>query len=966
MSDTRSSYWDNLKGVLICLVVFAHFIYDFTDYVVIDIIVFLIYVFHMPAFVFVSGHFTHDPPKIRKLVTAFVIFQCVYLLCEFKLLGYIDLLAPAYVCWYLVALIVWRLIAKYLPRKIYLIPALMLVAVLAGFLPDIGNRFGLTRILAFLVFFAAGLFCSEENVTRIRKAIGPLIGIGILFGAVAGSFVAKTFFNYTKQDMVMLEYSSLQMFTGRLVILILAFVFIIGLIAVIPDKKSIITVLGRNSLPVFLIHRGITFVFTWSVDKAGITDYKLIIALGIIASAITLAATGNDAFAKGFDMFLSSTVARDVKFRRLITGILVAFVTLIFIAVSVTDYLAIDADSNAGMWTVSRNTQNEDRIYRICSDAQAQDLEDDVRIVFAGDLILLEDQVRLAYDEETDSYDFSNMFEYTADEISSADLAIGVYEGPSGGEEIGYTTSNYGDGKYLRLNFPDEFATAIAEAGFDFVTTSNNHLLDSGLDAALRTNEVLDEAGLMHIGTYSSEADRQQNRVQIVEVEGMRIAILAYTFGTNYHDISEFFDGEYASLTGVIAGADSPYYEQSLQNVQDDFEYARSLEPDLIIVLPHMGTQFADEADEFQTMWRDTFVELGADIILGDHTHSVQPAFMEEVDGRMTFTAYCPGNYANVYREYNGDASALIEVFIDPDTHEVTGGGLIPMWTTAQADGNYRPIPIWDIMTDDELRSQLTVDDLARVAEVHEHITGVVLGEPMRLDMIEPDYLFDEGGFMRRHCDELEITDEMESSEFLDSISNSGSVCFIGDSITYGTKNGGVPWYEPLEGVIDGTIGSLSYGGWTTLDIINNIHNLQPADVYVFAIGTNDVRYDNAQVGAATAEDYITNIETIEQAARDLNPDCTIWFIAPWISFDGDQVSPLPIEEVTSRRIEYSEALEQFCDAHGDNYIDPNPYIENAVTHAPQTDYLLDWIHPNVRQGVALYSEAVILSAENA
>lgn len=966
MSDTRSSYWDNIKGILISLVVFAHFIYDFTDLFVIDIIVFLIYVFHMPAFVFVSGKFTHDPPKLKKMVTALVIFQCLYLLCEFKLLGYIDLLAPAYVCWYLVALIVWRLLAKYLPRKIYLFPALLLLSLLAGFLPDIGNRFGITRILAFFIFFAAGLFCSDETVAKIRKAINPLIGFGILLCGAAGSFVAYTFFNYSKQDMVMMQYSSLEMFTGRLVIIVLAFVYIIGLMTAIPDKKSIFTTLGRNSLPVFLIHRAVTFLFSWGVNKAGITDYKLIIALGIIASAITLAVFGNDAFANGFDKFLTSADVKDVKFRRFVTGILIAFTTIVFAAVSVADYLGPGTTGDNGMWSVTpagaAPASYEDRIYRVCSDARAQDLEDDVRIVFAGDLILLENQVRLAYDEETDSYDFSSMFEYTTDEISSADLAIGVYEGPSGGEELGYTTSNYGDGKYLRLNFPDEFAAEVAEAGFDLVTTSNNHILDSGLDAALRTNEVLDEAGLMHIGTYASEADRQQNRVQIVEVEGMRIAVLAYTFGTNYHDVSEFFDGEYASLTGVIVGADSPYYERSLEIVTDDFEYARSLEPDLILVLPHMGTQFADAPDEFQTMWRQTFIDLGADIILGDHSHSVQPAFMEEVDGRMTFTAYCPGNYANVYREYDGDASALIEVFIDPDTHEITGGGLIPMWTTAQADGNYRPLPIWDIMTDDDLRSQLTVDDLARVAEVHEHITGVALGEIMRLDMIEPDYLFDENGFMRRHCDQLEITDEMEGSGFLDSIGNAGSVCFIGDSITYGTKNGGVPWYEPLEGVIEGTIGSVSYGSWTTLDVINNLHNLQPADVYVVAIGTNDVRYNNAEVGAATAEDYITNIETIEQAARDLNPDCTIWFIAPWISFDGDQVSPLPIEEVTARRIEYSEDLEQFCEEHGDNYIDPNPYIENAVTHAPQTDYLLDWIHPNVRQGVALYCEAVIMS----
>ena len=963
MSNTRCSYWDNIKGVLICLVVFAHFIYDFTDMFVIDTIVFLIYVFHMPAFVFVSGRFTHDPPKLKKLVTALVIFQCIYLLCEFRLLGYIDLLAPAYVCWYLAALIVWRLLAKYLPRKLWLFPVLVLISLLAGFLPDIGNRFGITRILAFFVFFAAGLLSTEKTVERIRKAVNPLIGIGILLCAIAGSLVAFVFFNYSKQDMVMMQYSSLQMFTGRLVIIILAFVYIIGMLTVIPDKKSIFTVLGRNSLPVFLIHRGLTFIFSWGISKAGITDYKLIIALGIIATVITLVCFGNDTFAKYFDRFLSSADPEDVKFRKLVEGILIVFTTIIFIAASVTDYLAMGAGEASEMWTVSGTTQAEDRIYRICSDEHAQNLEDDVRIVFAGDLILLENQVRLAYDEETDSYDFSDMFEYTADEISSADLAIGVYEGPSGGEELGYTTSNYGDGKYLRLNFPDEFASAVAEAGFDLVTTSNNHILDSGLEAALRTNTVLDEAGLMHIGTYSDEADRQQNRVQIVEVEGMRIAVLAYTFGTNYHDISEFFDGEYASLTGVIAGADSPYYERSLEMVQDDFEYCRSLEPDIIIVLPHMGTQFADAPDEFQTMWRQTFIDLGADIILGDHSHSVQPAFMEEADGRMTFTAYCPGNYANVYREYDGDASALIEVFIDPDTHEITGGGIIPMWTTAQADGNYRPIPVWDIMTDDELRSRLTVDDLTRVADVHEHITGVALGEPMRLDMIEPDYLFDENGFMRRYCSQLQITAEMEDSEFLDSITNAGSVCFVGDSITYGTKNGGVPWYEPLEGVIGGTVGNVSYGGWTTLDIINNIHNLQPADVYVFAIGTNDVRYNNAELGAVTAEDYINNIGTIEQAVRDINPDCTIWFIAPWISFDGDQVSPLPIEEVNSRRVQYSEALEQFCEEHGDHYIDPNPYIEDAVMHAPQTDYLLDWIHPNVRQGVELYSEAVILAA---
>ena len=962
MSEIRSSYWDNIKGVLICLVVFAHFIYDFTDLVVIDITVFLIYVFHMPAFVFVSGHFTHDPPKLKKLITAFVIFQSVYLILEFNLLGYIDVLAPAYVCWYLAALIVWRLIARYIPRKIWIFPILFVLSLLAGFLPEIGNRFGITRILAFLIFFTAGLFCNEESVKKIRSVINPIMGIVLLLSAVAGSFVAKIFFDYSKADMVMLEYSSLNMVVGRAVLIILAFIYIIAIIGIVPDKKSILTKLGKNSLPIFLIHRALTFLYSDIITKSGIADYRVILATGLAATVITLALTGNDVTAGFIDRLLSSSDKKYIKFRRAVTGVLLSFVVIIFVAVSVSDLIASEAAPVEG-WTVNGETAVvEDPYYRLISQEQEQKIEDSVRIVFAGDLILLEDQVRLAYDPETDSYDFSEMFEYTADEISSADLAIGVYEGPSGGPELGYSTSNYGDGKYLRLNFPDEFAAAVADAGFDLVTTANNHILDSGLEAALRTNTVLDEAGLMHIGTYESDSDRQQNRVQIVEVSGMRIAVLAYTYGTNYHNEDEFFDGEYSALTSVITAPDSPYYEQSLQMVEEDFEYCRSLEPDLIIVLPHMGTQFALEADEFQTTWRQNFIDLGADIILGDHTHSVQPAFMEEVDGRMTFTAYCPGNYANVYREFDGDASMLVEVYVDPDTHEVIAGGIIPMWTTAQADGNYRPIPVWDIMTDDTLAGQLTVDDLNRVAEVHSLITGTVMSEELRLDMIEPDYLFDENGFMRRQCEQIEVTDEIASSEFFETVTTADSVCFIGDSITFGTKNGGVPWYEPMESYLEGEVLNLSYGGWTTLDILNNLDNIPAADVYVIAIGTNDVRYYDPSLGAVTADDYIANMEQIRQAISDKSPDGIVYYIAPWISFDGDMVSPLSIEEVNERREDYSAALENFASERNDRYIDPNPYIDNVVSRLPQSDYLLDWIHPNVRQGVALYSEAVIRS----
>lgn len=959
MSNTRSSYWDNLKGILICLVVFAHFLYDFTDHTAIEIIVFLIYVFHMPAFVFVSGHFTHDPPKIRKLVTAFILFDSAYLLCEFKLLGTIDILSPAYVCWYLVALIVWRLLAKYIPRKKYTIPCFFAVSLLVGLIPNLGNTFGLTRILAFFVFFVAGLLTDEDTVKKLRSKARPIFGYALLLVSIAGSITADTVFYYKKSDLVMLEYSSLDMVLGRAVMLILAGAFIISLLLITSDKRSFLTKLGKNSLPIFLVHRFITFVYSAFFPYT--ENVWLIIGTSALMTVLTLIILGNDKVASFVDELISGKFNEGSFAKKVLIVILPAFVLFLLILSKV---LGVNTTGDT-IWTEGTEPEQMDRIYRVLSAQRQEEYDDSVRIVFAGDLILLEDQVRLAYDAEEGTYDFSDLFEYTADEISAADLAIGVYEGPSGGEDLGYTTSNYDDGKELRLNFPDEFANAVADAGFDLVTTANNHLLDSGLDAALRTNDVLDEAGLMHIGTYANEQQRQENRVQIVEVSGMRIAVLAYTFGSNYHTEDEFFDGEFSSLTSVIVAEDSPYYERSLQMVEEDFDYAKSLEPDLIIVLPHMGTQFMDDADEFQTLWRQNFISLGADIVLGDHSHSVQPAFLEEVDGRMTFTAYCPGNYANIYREYNGDASALIEVFIDPDTHEITGGGVIPMWITAQADGNYRPIPVWDIVNDEEVRSSLTIDDLARVEEVHEHITEVVLGHALNIDMIEPDYLFDASGFLRRPCDPLELDEQMESSAIFESLTGAESVCFIGDSITQGTKNGGAPWYEPLTSYIEGDIHNLSYGGWTTVNIIENLGDLPEADVYVVAIGTNDVRYDNAEFGAATPEGYGANMETIRSTIRQVNPDCEIWFIAPWIAFDGDQVSPFPVDEVRERRIQFSDVLEQMCEQSGDHYIDPNDYIDNVVSHSRQTDYLLDWIHPNIRRGIGLYCEAVLLGSEN-
>ena len=113
--------------------------------------------------------------------------------------------------------------------------------------------------------------------------------------------------------------------------------------------------------------------------------------------------------------------------------------------------IVVVVDSAMPFLTSSPEQKSEDTkiktdpIYQVMSDGQEQEFDQAFKIVFSGDLILLEDQVKRGYSEENGTYDFHDCFEYTKDEISSADLAIGVLEGPLVGDPSLYSIGNYDD-----------------------------------------------------------------------------------------------------------------------------------------------------------------------------------------------------------------------------------------------------------------------------------------------------------------------------------------------------------------------------------------------------------------------------------------------------------------------------------------------------------------------------------------
>ncbi len=959
---SRSAYWDNLKGVLILLTVFAHILLEHQSHAVTDGLYDLIYMFHMPAFAFVSGYFgksehAASAPALIRLGVLY--FLCNSVFCFFYGLG--ALLTPMYSCWFLLSLIVWRLTARQIAGFKHIRLFLLAAAVLAGFYGSIDNTLAAARTLCFYPFYMTGFLLTQEEAQkwiRLRPAGRRLWAAVCLLAALALALSARQWFRYDDQAFSMSGYGSARDALGRILLFAVAFLMIAFLRLAVPDRKlPLLTKFGKNSLWIFLFHRPVTLLISGRLE---LTDRVPVLLCAAAAGTLAICLVfGNDFLAPVLNRFADALTEVFTNHRS--KALSVHLARLLLAAVAGVYFLPAAAMAFSGFGTdlESLGNREEEILYPVMSDAQKQNFDRAFRITFAGDLILLEDQVKRAYTEN--GYDFSSVFEYAEPYISSADYAIGVLEGPLAGEEAGYTTGNFDDGKTLALNFPDSFASAVKNAGFDLVTTANNHVLDRGPDGAKRTLDVLDQIGLDHTGSYRDREEKNRSRVKLAEADGIRMAILSYTFGSNYYTAQELAEGELSYVTSLAAGTGGRLFEQLKASVIQDFADAKALEPDLIIVLPHMGTQFRNAPDAEQKKWFGLFKQLGADIILGDHPHVVQPTQLEEYDGRTVFTAYCPGNFANKYRNNQGDTSMLIDVYIDRTSKEVIGGAIVPLYTQSQIDGNYRALPVYEIVSDQELRRTLSTDDYDRAADANKLATKVVFGHEMDPSSMTERYYFDGSGFLRSKTTGLALDDPMKSGTLFQALGRTDSVCFIGDSVTEGTKNGGCPWYEPLEEYLNGkTIQNVSKGGCTVSYMLERVSQIPAAGLYVIALGTNDVRYRDAGTCAMTAERYIQQLDSLKTALSEQYGPAEFIFIAPWYSTDGDTVSRLSFAEKTAMNEEYSEALRRYCEKNGLGYINANPYIREALTKRPDRAYLLDSIHPNAGDGVILYTEAVL------
>lgn len=330
MEKERDYYFDNVKAVLIFLVVLGHFLLPIHGKSFLVVIKRLIYVFHMPLFVFISGYFAKNIykdgqfnfKKILYLIKAYILFvvaiQAVYAICGFRSFREINFFSQSGAPWYLFAMIVWYLLIPVV-RRFSPLPVLavsVVLALAAGYFKEIGDFLCLSRILVFGPFFFLGYYMEKPVLDR---ALGTKYKRIVVPAAVVMSAGILIWGRKLKDELQMvyenISYYELDAWwTGafvRLGLMVAAFVISWGILFYIPKGKTCISFIGQHTMPIYMLHRILrdVLMFAGIYDFLGKMDLLALIVLGGLSVCVVYV-LANDRVAKRMNSVLALHIMR--------------------------------------------------------------------------------------------------------------------------------------------------------------------------------------------------------------------------------------------------------------------------------------------------------------------------------------------------------------------------------------------------------------------------------------------------------------------------------------------------------------------------------------------------------------------------------------------------------------------------------------------------------------------------------
>ena len=352
-----------------------------------------------------------------------------------------------------------------------------------------------------------------------------------------------------------------------------------------------------------------------------------------------------------------------IKGVSLVLKLLITIFLIIFIASCVR--FKLNVSSNTKIGNISNETEatedddsdSENGIsseYENVTDSKEEEKNEKqpsatVNMAFTGDIMCHNTIFNDAYNASTETYDFSYIFENIKYYLQTPDITIGNLETTFAGKGTKYTG-------YPKFNSPESLAYNLKKLGFDVLSTANNHCYDSGYDGIESTIKYLDDADISHTGTFTSP--EKQNDVLIKNVKGFKIAFISFTYGTN----------------GITVPSDKSYSVNLINDslITKQLNLAKEKNPDLIVACMHWGVEYQTTPNVEQKNLATFLFENGADIIIGNHPHVLQPMEKREItlsngtkkDG---FIVYSLGNFlADQNKNYTRD-SAILNLNITKD-----------------------------------------------------------------------------------------------------------------------------------------------------------------------------------------------------------------------------------------------------------------------------------------------------------
>ncbi len=258
-----------------------------------------------------------------------------------------------------------------------------------------------------------------------------------------------------------------------------------------------------------------------------------------------------------------------------------------------------------------------------------------------GDIMNHELQIKTAYNKECNCWDYKFCFEKVKPYLESVDIAIGNLETTLPGDPNLYSG-------YPQFGAPDELLEALKWSGFDILTLANNHSVDKSLMGLIRTRKIVEEKGLIPLGTYYNEEHQKSNSIVLLEKNHIKLAFLNFTYGTN----------------GLAVPYPARIDEIDLNYLRKQIAKAHKLQPDVIILLLHYGTEYQTEPDIYQRYIVNIVLKEGVDIVLGGHPHVVQPFELLQIQDKYgikkeRLVVWSLGNFVSNQLRINTDGGMI-------------------------------------------------------------------------------------------------------------------------------------------------------------------------------------------------------------------------------------------------------------------------------------------------------------------